>query len=141
VPATEGAHAASGDHRVELMLMFVSSLLAVLGIGIAAFLYLKRPDVPGAVAARLSGVYQFLVNKGYVDELYDAGMVQPLKRFSEHVLWPADARIVDGAVNGTGTMVIETGAAVRSMQTGSMRAYAVSVLLGVVLIVGYYLWT
>ena len=141
VPVMAGAHAASGDHRVELMLMFVSSLLAVLGIGIAAFLYLKRPDVPGAVAARLSGAYHFLVNKGYVDELYDTGIVQPLKRFSEHVLWPADARIVDGAVNGTGTMVIETGAAVRSMQTGSMRAYAVSVLLGVVLIVGYYLWT
>jgi NADH-quinone oxidoreductase subunit L len=143
VPAIEGAQAAGGhaDHTVELMLMVVSSLLAILGIGMAAYLYLTRPMIPDALAARFSVAYQFLVNKGSIDELYDALLVQPIKALSERVLWPVDARVIDGAVNGAGTIVAEAGAAVRTMQTGSMRAYALSVLLGVVLIVGYYLWT
>ena len=143
VPAIEVAHAAGehADHTVELVLMVVSSLLAILGIGMAAYLYLKRPTIPDTLAARFSGAYQFLVNKGSIDELYDALLVQPIKALSERVLWPLDARVIDGAVNGAGTIVVEAGAAVRTMQTGSMRAYALSVLLGVVLIVGYYLWT
>ena len=143
VPAMEGAHAAAehADHTVELVLMAVSSLLALLGIGIAAFLYLKRPQIPDAIASRFSGAYAFLVNKGSIDECYDASLVQPIKAMSEHVLWKADAMVIDGAVNGAGTMVTGAGAAIRKVQTGSVRTYAVSVLLGVVLIVGYYLWT
>ncbi len=66
--------------------------------------------------------------------------MQPIKALSEQVLWKGDARVIDGAVHGTGTIVVEIGAVVRMIQTGSMRTYAVSVLLGVVLIVGYYLW-
>jgi NADH-quinone oxidoreductase subunit L len=143
VPAIEGAHAAAGhaDHGLETTLMIASSAIALLGIGIAAFLYLKRPELPGAFAARFPGVYQFLVNKGYIDELYDAAVVQPIKSLSEHVLWKGDARVIDGAVNGAGQIVFETGSLVRQAQTGSLRTYAVSVLLGAVMIVGYYLWS
>lgn len=143
VPAMEGAHAAAehADHGVETMLMIVSSLIALAGIGIAAFLYLKRPQLPDAFAARFPGAYGSLVNKGYIDEMYDAIVVQPIKALSEHVLWKADARVIDGAVNGTGQIVVETGALVRQLQTGSVRTYAVSVLFGAVVIVGYYLWS
>jgi NADH-quinone oxidoreductase subunit L len=121
--------------------MVVSSAIAFAGIGIAAFLYLKRTDLPDALVAKFPGVYQFLVHKGYIDELYDAAVVQPVKALSEGVLWKADARIIDGAVNGTGHIVVETGSLVRRVQTGSVRAYALSVLFGAVLIVGYYLWS
>jgi NADH-quinone oxidoreductase subunit L len=138
VPAMEEAH---DDHAIELILMAVSSVIALAGIGIAALLYLKRPELPDRFVARFPGVYRFLVNKGYIDELYDAVVVQPVKSLSEHVLWKADTRVVDGAVNGTGQIVAETGALVRQIQTGSVRAYAVFVLLGVVLIMGYYLWS
>jgi NADH-quinone oxidoreductase subunit L len=142
VPPMDGAHAAEhADHALELTLMVVSTLIALTGIGIAAFLYLKRPSMPDAFAARFSGGYQFLVNKGYVDEAYDAVIVQPAKALSEHVLWKADARVIDGAVNGTGQIVAETGSLARQIQTGSVRTYAVSVLFGAVVIVGYYLWS
>ena len=142
VPAVDGAHAAEhADHAVETTLMIVSSLIALAGIGIAAFLYLKRPELPKVFAARYPGLYRLFVNKGYVDEMYDAVLVQPIKSLSEHVLWKADARVIDGAVNGTGQIVAETGALVRQIQTGSVRAYAVSVLFGAVVIVGYYLWS
>ena len=43
--------------------------------------------------------------------MYDASVVQPIKALSEHVLWKADARVIDGAVNGTGQIVVETGGA------------------------------
>jgi NADH-quinone oxidoreductase subunit L len=143
VPAMAGAHDAvqHADHSIELILMVVSSLVAFAGIGIAAFLYLKRPAMPDAFAARFPGVNQFFVNKGYIDELYDAVVVQPIKALSEHVLWKADVTVIDGAVNGIGQIVVETGALVRQIQTGSVRTYAVSVLFGAVVIVGYYLWS
>ena len=143
VPVMRGTDAAAehADHGVELILMAVSSLIALTGIGIAAFLYLKRPEMPDAFAARFPGAYQFLVNKGYIDEMYDALVVQPIKALSEHVLWKGDARVIDGAVNGTGQIVVETGSLVRQIQTGSVRTYAVSVLFGAVVIVGYYLWS
>src|SRR5688572_971694 len=143
LPAMDGAHAAAehADHTVEGMLMILSSLIALAGIGLAALLYLKRPQMPDTFAARFPGAYQFVVNKGYIDELYDAVVVQPIKALSEHVLWKGDARVIDGAVNGTGQIVVETGALARQIQTGSVRAYAVSVLFGVVVIAGYYLWT
>ena len=47
------------------------------------------------------------MNKGYIDELYDSALVQPVKALSEHVLWKGDARVIDGAVHGTGTIVVE----------------------------------
>jgi NADH-quinone oxidoreductase subunit L len=143
IPSVEGMHGAAehASHSLEMALMIVSSLIAIGGIGVAAFLYLKRPTIPDAMAARFPGVYRFLVNKGYIDELYDALVVQPVTSLSEHVLWKADARVIDGAVNGMGQIVAEAGGLLRQMQTGSLRMYAVSVLFGAVMIVGYYLWS
>jgi NADH-quinone oxidoreductase subunit L len=141
VPAIGGDVAHASDHTVELILMVLSSAIAVAGIVAAMFLYLKRPALPGVLAARFPGVYRFLLQKGYVDEAYDVALVQPIKALSETVLWKADTRVIDGAVNGTGQIVVETGTVLRHMHTGSMRVYAVSVLFGVVAIVGYYLWS
>jgi NADH-quinone oxidoreductase subunit L len=143
MPSVEGMHGAAehAGHSLGMALMIVSSLIAIGGIGVAAFLYLMRPAIPDAMAARFAGVYRFLVNKGYLDELYDAVVVQPIKSLSEHVLWKADVRVIDGAVNGMGQIVGESGALLRQMQTGSLRTYAVSVLFGAVMIVGYYLWS
>jgi len=76
-----------------------------------------------------------------VDEIYDAAIVQPIRRGSERALWKAvDEGVVDGAVNGAGTIVSGAGAALRRLQTGSMRAYALSIFVGVVVILGYYVW-
>ena len=142
VPPIDGHEIAHGaDHTVELILMFVSSAIAAAGIYLAALAYMKRPDLPRAIVARFPALYRFLLHKGHVDEVYDVALVQPVKALSETVLWKADARVVDGAVNGVGQIVVEIGAALRHMQTGSVRTYAVSVLFGVVAIIGYYLWS
>jgi NADH-quinone oxidoreductase subunit L len=134
----EGAHE---DHATELILMAFSSGIALAGIGIAAYFFLRRKEAADRVAAAFAGAHRVLLNKYYVDELYDAAIVQPIKRISERALWRVfDAGVIDGAVNGAGSFVNGAGAILRRLQTGSMRAYALSVFVGVVLILGYYVW-
>jgi NADH-quinone oxidoreductase subunit L len=135
-PTSEG-----GEHRAELTLMAFSSGLAIAGIGLAAFFWLRSRALTDRIAASFAGVHRVLLNKYYVDEFYDAAIVQPIKGFSGRFLWKIfDAGVIDGVVNGAGTVVNGWGAILRRLQTGSMRAYALSVFVGVVMILGYYVW-
>jgi NADH-quinone oxidoreductase subunit L len=129
------------DSSAEVPLMIVSIVVAFAGIGIATYYFLKNRAAAAAVAARLAGVYRLLQNKYYVDQIYDAGVVQPIRIASEEGLWKVvDARVIDGAVNGAGEIVGGSSELLRRLQTGSVRAYAASLFVGVVLILGYYLW-
>ena len=70
-----------------------------------------------------------------------AAIVQPIRIASEDGLWKVvDVRVIDGAVNGVGEIVKDSGEVIRRVQSGSVRTYAASLLLGVVFILGYYLW-
>ena len=121
--------------------MAFSTLVALGGIGLATMFFLRRPQMADAAAARFAGVHRLLLGKYYVDELYDAVIVQPIKRLSTGALWRGvDAGLIDGTVNGVGLVVRGWSAVLRRLQTGSVRAYAMSFFLGVVAIVGYYLW-
>jgi NADH-quinone oxidoreductase subunit L len=92
------------------------------------------------MAAQFSGIHKLLLNKYYVDEFYDAVIVQPIKRVSSGVLWRGvDAGLIDGSVNTVGLVVRGWSAVLRRVQTGSVRAYAMSLFAGVIVIVGYYL--
>ncbi len=139
----QAAHnGAEADARTELLLMGVSSGVAIAGIGIAMFFWLRRPDAAAALARRFSGAHRLLLNKYYVDEVYDATVVQPIKRVSQGALWKGvDIGVIDGLVNGVGAAVRATSGTLRRLQTGSVRTYAASLFLGVVLIVGWYLWS
>jgi NADH-quinone oxidoreductase subunit L len=126
---------------LELQLMALSSILAVLGIGLATYIWLKRPAIAAGLAARFPGVHRLLLNKYYVDELYDVTVVQPIKIVSEDGLWRGmDARVVDGAVNGTGQVVGGVSAVMRLFQSGSVKTYASFLFLGAVMILAYYIW-
>jgi NADH-quinone oxidoreductase subunit L len=142
---TGGGHAPAEDAHdntaIELTLMGVSSLVAVIGIGLATMIWLRRPAIADAMAARLPGVYRLLLNKYYVDELYDVTVIQPVKIVSEDGLWRGmDARVVDGAVNATGQIVAASSAVLRLLQSGSVKTYAASTFFGVVAILAYYIW-
>ena len=129
------------EAALELTLMAVSSAIALAGIAIAAFIWLKRRDIADAMARNYPGVYRLLLNKYYLDEVYDAAVVQPIRVGSQEALWRGfDVRVIDGAVNGTGAIVAGSSAVLRRLQTGSVRAYASSMFIGVVLILGYYIW-
>ena len=136
-----GAGEAGSETGLELSLMVVSSIVAIVGIGLAAFVWLKRRAIADRLAARFPGLYRLLLNKYYVDEIYDATIVQPIRIVSQEGLWRGvDVHIIDGAVNGTASIVDGSSSLLRRLQSGSVRTYAGSLFIGVVLILGYYLW-
>jgi NADH-quinone oxidoreductase subunit L len=136
-----GGHAPSAGASTELALMGVSSIVALAGIGAAFFLFVSRRDAADALAARFARLHRLLARKYYVDELYDAAIVQPVRRGSEAGLWRAvDIGIIDGLVNGVAAQVSGAGDRLRRTQTGSVRVYAASLFCGVVVVVGYFLW-
>jgi NADH-quinone oxidoreductase subunit L len=132
---------AAADEGLELTLMVVSSLVAFAGIGVAVFFFLRNRRAAASVALRFRGLYNVLLNKYYVDEIYNAAIVEPIRIVSEDALWKRiDVRLIDGAVNGVGKTVAGMSAEFRRTQTGSVRTYAASLFFGVVAILGYYLW-
>ena len=137
-----GEAAEAGEHTaLELGLMAVSSIVAFLGIGLATFLWLKNRQIPDRLATQYPGVYRTLLNKYYVDEMYDATIVQPIKVVSTEGLWRGfDVKIVDGAVNGAGYLVSGVSIVLRLLQNGSVKTYAMSTFVGAVAILAYYIW-
>jgi NADH-quinone oxidoreductase subunit L len=136
----EPAGEAESHDSTELMLMAISTGIAIAGIGIATYFWLRNRRAADALAERLKPVHRLLLNKYYVDEIYNAVIVQPIKRFSTIGLWRgADAGLIDGAVNGVGLAVRGSSTVLRRVQTGSVRTYAAGIFVGVVVIVGYYL--
>jgi NADH-quinone oxidoreductase subunit L len=129
-----------GDERTELLLMGVSTGLALAGIGLASYFWLRNRAAATRVARSATPIYTLLLNKYYVDEIYDAVIVQPIKGVSTLLLWKGvDVGLIDGLVNGVGGLVRGMSSSLRRLQTGSIRAYAASLFFGVVLILGWYL--
>jgi NADH-quinone oxidoreductase subunit L len=124
---------------VELALMAASVGVAVLGIWLAYQLYVVAPARAERWAAEFPRLYRVLLNKYYVDELYDTVFVRPTVQLA-HFLWRQfDVAVVDGAVNGAGEAVGETGRWLRRWQTGNVQHYALSLLVGTLLLLGYFL--
>ena len=138
----EGLHVVGEEEAaLEFTLMGVSIAIALAGIAIAVLIWLRRPEIAASMARRHPGLHQLLLNKYYVDEVYDAAVVQPIRVGSQEVLWRGfDVRVIDGAVDGTGAIVAGSARGLRLLQTGSVRTYAGSMLIGVVVVLGYYLW-
>jgi NADH-quinone oxidoreductase subunit L len=132
---------ALGAPGPELALMLVSIAVAISGIALAYFYYVKDRERAQALGDRFAVLRRVLVHKYYVDEIYDAAVVRPTRIIAEEGLWKdLDVGVIDRAVNGVGESVTEMSRLLRRLQSGSVRAYAASLFLGVVLVVGYYLW-
>jgi len=139
---TEGAAHGGGHHSLtlEYLLMAGSVGVALCGIGLAWYLYRSRPSMPKEIAGRVPGLYDVVLNKYYVDEIYDAAIVRRIVSGSLW-LWEAfDATFIDGIVNGVGALVQGAGERARRLQTGVVGNYALSLLLGAVILVGFLIW-
>lgn len=91
-----------------------------------------------ALAKGSGPLYTLLSNKYYIDELYMAVVVNPLKGLAGWLAQAFDAQGIDGLVNGLAAFFGWSGQITRQVQTGSVRHYALSILLGVVVMVGYF---
>jgi NADH-quinone oxidoreductase subunit L len=129
------------SHSTEWILMAVSSAIALGGIFLARHFYVTRPDVPQRLAASASGVYKLLWNKWYLDDIYQAVLVNPLKFFSDRFLYrTVDVKGIDGLIDGSATVTGEISKGVRRLQTGVIQNYVTVFLLGILVIVGWLLW-
>jgi NADH-quinone oxidoreductase subunit L len=118
------------DQRTEIILTVVSSVIALLGIGIGWVWFKRRA---------LWEPPKLLEQKYYVDEVYDAAVVQPIKQGSTNVLWKMiDVHLIDGAVNGAGHLASLLGGTIRYLQSGLARSYVAVLVLGALLIIGYF---
>jgi NADH-quinone oxidoreductase subunit L len=130
-----------GHHAVsfEVAMMIVSMAIAGLGILLAYRMYIKNPALADRLAERFKGPYNALVNKYWVDEIYHFFFVGPLIRLSV-VLWRFfDDLIVDGIVNGVAALFRGGSEVFKRLQTGNVQNYALSILIGIVFMLGYFL--
>ena len=113
----------------------VSVAFGLGGIALAWLFYVFKPGLPDQVAATFSGLYKLIYNKYFVDEIYDAVVVNPIVSGSREVLWKGvDVAVIDGAVNGVGNRARGIGSVLKRLQSGNIRSYAAWVLLGSVVL-------
>jgi NADH-quinone oxidoreductase subunit L len=128
-PAIERAHSPEEVNQ-ERLFSGISVLIAIAGIALGWFVFRKRP---------LLEMPRLLENKYYVDEVYNAALINPIKVGSREGLWKLfDVGVIDGIVNGLGRAITEIGRAVRYLQMGFVRGYAAIILLGALAIIGYF---
>ncbi len=163
--AHEGGHAAEASGVLEWVLLAISAVVAIVGIVLAQYMYLVAPGLPDRLSKRYATLYKLLSNKYYVDEIYMALVVNPLRKLARLLAEVLDARLIEGLVNGVARATkalaslsadvfdprildgLVNGVAhaigrgsglLRKIQTGYVRDYALVILLGTVVIIGYF---
>jgi NADH-quinone oxidoreductase subunit L len=112
-PVTGSPHAAAAEGAaehsamLEYVLMLTSIAVAGAGILIAYQMYIKNPAIAERTAANFPRLYQLLYRKYYVDEIYNAVIVQPVKQLCLALSW-FDLQVIDGIVNGSVFVTIKT---------------------------------
>jgi len=143
----------------NIVLMLISTVVAVSGIVLAYFIYYKEKISADKLAESFRPIYKLLYNKYYFDEIYHLLLLNPLMKFA-NFMWSFDAGVIDGAVNGTawltvmwsnvklwfdvwivdgavngsGWLVRQGARMLRFLQSGSMQFYALFILIIVVLV-------
>ena len=131
-----------GHHDVPLLVVLSPTIVMALGFAVAWYFYIRNPLVPFGLSKRFSGAYRFLLNAWYFDALYDAIFVRPAKRLG-HFLWKmGDGRIIDGiGPDGVAARVIDITNRVVRLQTGYIYHYAFVMLIGIALLITYFIFT
>ena len=112
----------------------------IVGLGGILFAWIRYKDrVPSAEPT--NALQKLVANKFYVDEAYNTFIVQPIKNASHFLLWKLfDTGVIDGIVNGVAALIRLIGGTLRRLQTGLVQAYIVSMVVGIVLFLAYYLF-
>jgi len=130
-----GAHEASHEGYA---LMYWSSAIAIFGIANAWYFYTKRPTIPGAIALASGPIYPLLKNKYYVDEIYDAIFVQPLRKVGRF-FFGSDRYGINSLLFIIGNLPRVLGFGLRTGQQGAMQGYALGMILGLVALLWFVL--
>jgi NADH-quinone oxidoreductase subunit L len=126
-----------GAGSLEMVLMVVAVLVAAFGIYMAYLMFLKKPELSERFVERFKGLYTTVNNKYYLDEMYNAIFVQRLLglgRFFKNIV---DEILIDGTINGLAWLIRGIGSVVRLVQTGYVQGYAVAIMAGAIIVLGY----
>ena len=130
--------AGAGNTGLEMVLMVLSVLLVIGAILLARRVYNLSPQTATRWREKLSGLYQVLVNKYWVDEIYGALIVRPLLSLSMFLWKICDVILIDGIINGVATIYGDVSQVARRGQTGRLRTYATIFAGGVAVILAFY---
>lgn len=140
--ATASANLRLGHAGVslELLLMGVSTGVAVSAIILARYVYIMHPEIAVRTVARFRAIHALLWNKWYIDNIYESLVVTPTTWLSRaFLLRVVDQAMIDGTLNGSGRLTAAFGATIRRMQTGVAQNYAAVVVAGVVAVLALIL--
>jgi NADH-quinone oxidoreductase subunit L len=123
-------------HDVPALVKLSPFIAMVLGFVVAWQFYIRKPEMPRNLAAQHRGLYAFLLNKWYFDELYDFLFVRPAKRLGTFLWKRGDGWLIDGfGPDGVSARVVDVTNRVVKLQTGYLYHYAFAMLIGVVALV------
>ncbi len=140
-PVLGGGTGGEGEHHGPAWgLMAVSVLAALGGIAVAWQMYPRGRADLAKIGQPQNAVHRVLLHKYYVDELYDVLFVRPIGRMARWCAQAFDLGVIDGAVNGVAELVLRAAGQLRRVQTGFVMNYALTMLIGVVALLGILLW-
>ncbi|MER2534664.1 MAG: NADH-quinone oxidoreductase subunit L [Rhizobiaceae bacterium] len=123
-------------HGVPVWVKLAPFVSMILGFLTAYHFYIRSPRTPVELAARHRGLYAFLLNKWYFDELYDFLFVRPAKRLGSFLWKKGDGWLIDGfGPDGISARVVDVTNRVVKLQTGYLYHYAFAMLIGVAALV------
>jgi len=134
-PALANAEAA------PFLVKIAPTILGLAGIALAYLFYIRRPELPRSLAEQFRPIYLFLLNKWYFDELYDALFVRPAHVIGRALWKGGDGALIDGlGPDGFAATTLVLARRAGRIQTGYVYHYAFAMLIGIVLIVSWYLF-
>jgi NADH-quinone oxidoreductase subunit L len=123
-------------HEVPFWVKASPFLAMVVGFLTAYEFYIRSPEKPRELAARHHGLYQFLLNKWYFDELYDFLFVRPAMRLGRFLWKTGDGKVIDGlGPDGISARVVDVTNRVVKLQTGYLYHYAFAMMIGIAALV------
>ena len=134
----ETHHALENAHHAPAWVKAAPAAIAVLGIAVAWWMYVVRPELPARLAAANRELYRLFLNKWYFDEAYDVALVRPAKALGAFLWRGGDGRVIDGyGPNGVAARVVDLARRAVQLQTGYVFHYAFAMLIGLVAIVSW----
>lgn len=128
-------------HHIPATIEFLPTVMMTVGFIVAWIFYIRRPDLPKALAASQEPIYLFLLNKWYFDELYNFIFVRPATWLGRLLWKQGDGRIIDGfGPDGVSARVLDVTRGIVRLQSGYLYHYAFAMLLGIAAMVTYFMF-
>ncbi|MGU9980700.1 NADH-quinone oxidoreductase subunit L [Phreatobacter sp. HK31-P] len=129
-------------HSVPGWVPWTPFVMMAIGFALAWYMYIRRPDVPAKLAREHQGLYQFLLNKWYFDELYDRIFVRPARWLGRFLWKKGDGWLIDGfGPDGIAARVVDVTRGVVRLQTGYVYHYAFAMLIGVAALATWFMFS